>query len=67
MTLVHDVMEMRAAQMMTEVQEVRDESAFPLLVKVGRSTFTLRDRDEARKFSLGMLAALEAREIEEGE
>jgi hypothetical protein len=47
---------------MLKVQGAED---FPLKIKVGRSTYTLRDKAEARKFALGMLAVLEAKEIED--
>jgi len=60
-TLVHNADNMRASEMMLEVQKAKD---FPLKVKVGRSTYTLENMYDARKFSLGMLAVLEAREIE---
>ena len=52
----------RASDLMLKVQGAED---FPLKIKVGRSTYTLRDKAEARKFALGMLAVLEAKEIED--
>jgi hypothetical protein len=60
-TLVHNA-DMRASEMMLEVQKAKD---FPLKVKVGRSTYTLESMYDARKFALGMLAVLEAHEIED--
>jgi hypothetical protein len=60
-TLVHDAGENRASALMLKVQAATD---FPLHIKIGRDTFKLADAREARKFSLGMLAVLEAHEIE---
>lgn len=60
-TLVHDAEGNRASELMLKVQAATD---FPLHIKIGRDTFKLADAREARKFALGMLAALEAHEIE---
>jgi len=59
-TLVHGK-DLRASELMLNVQRAND---FPLKVEVGLSTYTLRNKSEARKFALGMMAALEARDIE---
>ena len=60
--IVHDSEEMRASDIMLEVQDAKD---FPLRIKIGRNTFILGTKEEARKFALGMLAVFEAKEIED--
>ena len=60
MNLEHDGNEFRASKIMLKIGSAT-ESELPITLKVGGDDFTIRTLDQAKTFSLGMLAALEGK------
>ena len=64
MKLVHDVNDMRASQMMLELQKCKE---FPVEITNGTDTMIIKNEHDASMVSVGMLFAIEMKLKEEDE